>query len=224
MGTFLLPRIPPQTGYDSVRTFTRQTDSLGNLNFRYIASQFGGTERITARRVSDTTTFDSVRVSTRVPGLQALSTNHPNLITYTSNSAYHTLASSNYGLANTNSAIYTAVDQYAPQHGMASNLYLAAVDMSLPFGGGFDIAGGWAQNVVPGNSGHILHREGKSVDFSKYYKDAVGNNIQVNIYRDGVFVRTTNRVDQRLLDRLFREQDYKREEKKIDKIHYESLQ
>jgi len=103
---------------------------------------------------------------------------------------------------------------------MPTDIYLAAVDMSLPYGGGFDIGGGWNADIVSGGAGHVLHREGKSIDFSKYYKDANGNNITVNIYREGVLVQNTNKIDDDMLDRLFR--NFDRKEKAIGKIHYES--
>lgn len=223
LGTFLISRTTPP-GYDSVRTFPRQTDSTGMLSFKYIASQFGGIEKIRVTRLSDTTSFDTLRITTRVPGLQAISTTHANLITSTSTEAYHRLANSDYGLSTTINSIYSALDGYANVRGMPSNIYLAAVDMSLPNGGGFDIAGGWNADIQKGAAGHILHREGKSVDFSKYYRDANGNIILVNIYRDGVLVKTTNRIDQDLLDRLFDQLGFDRKEIKIDKIHYESNQ
>lgn len=143
-------------------------------------------------------------------------TGSDNLITYTSPEAAkrHALANSDYGTPATNGAIADAVKQYADEYGMDNDIFLAAIDMSLPWGGLFDINGDW-------QTPHSLHRVGKSVDFSKYYKDTLGNATSVGIYIDGTLRQTTNMVDEEKLDKKFSDLHFKRLEAP-QKIHYES--
>jgi hypothetical protein len=97
---------------------------------------------------------------------------------------------------------------------MESDVYLAVIDMSLPLGGLFDINGRW---TTP----HELHRTGKSVDFTTFYRDASGGAIFVDIFIDGTLRSTTNKINQTLLDQLFSRRGFRRLERP-SKIHYES--
>ena len=160
----------------------------------------------------------------RVPGLVPLQSGTNNLITFTSTEAFHRLNNSNHSTETTRSAVHRAVAQYAQEYGMPNDFFLAVIDMSLPFGGGFDIRGGWDQDISgqSGAAGHEFHRLGKSVDFSRYYRDLAGQVITVNIFVDEELRRTTNRIDEDELDRFFDLEGFDRWERGIGKIHYES--
>ncbi|HEX9657779.1 MAG TPA: hypothetical protein VGB89_12800 [Bacteroidota bacterium] len=72
LGTYRVAKVSG-SGFDIIdSSFTRKTDSTGGVKFRYLASQFGGSERIKAKLVSDTTKTDTLTLTTRVPGLQLL--------------------------------------------------------------------------------------------------------------------------------------------------------
>lgn len=75
-GTYRVPKVSG-SGFDTVTTFfIRKTDTSGVLKFRFLASQFGGAERIKAHTVSDTTKFDTLSLITTVPGLVQMSTSN----------------------------------------------------------------------------------------------------------------------------------------------------
>ena len=117
--------------------------------------------------------------------------------------AEHKLSDNNYGTGYTLSAVYYAVGKYAKDHALntAPDVYLAVIDMSLPYGGLFDINGDW-------DTPHDWHRVGRSVDFSKYYKDSGGNNIQVVFYdEDGNVIKTTDLITDDDLDKYFAEKN-----------------
>ncbi len=198
---------------DGNGAFTTTTDENGEINVAYTAPEFSGKILITAMSTSENVkSKDSITVE--VPGLVPIG-GGANLITYTSTQAYHKLENSDCGTPATNALILDVVKQYADEYGMENNIYLAVIDMSLPWGGLFDINGDW-------NTPHSLHRVGKSVDFSKWYRDASGEVTPVDIYVDGKLWMTTNLVDQETLDSYFKQAGFKRLERNIGKIHYES--
>jgi len=143
---------------NTYQAFEAQTDSTGRIRFRYVASQFGGVERIRARSVSDTTKFDTLSVKTRVPGLEQLAdgTNFdlvggtpkhhgpPGFVQDNNHYAAQIVRDSLPLMAN------VWVDSLA-------NLRLFANDISLPYGGLFDHKGTWA-------APHSTHRIGLDVD------------------------------------------------------------
>ncbi len=87
--------------------------------------------------------------------------------------------------------------------------------MSLPLGGLFDIDGDWKPP-------HDFHRVGRSVDFTKFYRDASNNNIEVFISdEDGNVIETTGIIDDDDLDKRFSKKDCTRKEKKEGLIHYQ---
>jgi hypothetical protein len=181
----------------------------------FIASGISGRYLTTAFLAADTTIKDTVKLVVNVPDLIPLPSGSGNLITFTSTEDFHALTNSDYGTQGVLNAVTKSVAQYAQEYGMPSDIFLAVIDMSLPFGGLFDINGDW-------HTPHSLHRVGKSVDFSKYYRDASGKVISVDIYRDGTLRETTNTIDQEELDRRFAILQFKRLEAP-EKIHYESL-
>lgn len=149
-----------------------------------------------------------------VEGLEPL-TSSPNLITWTSTEQYHKLSDSNYGTPYTINIVGYAANKYAEYYELPPSINLAVVDMSLPWGGLFDISGKWSPP-------HSLHRDGKSVDFSKYYRDDEGNNIYVGFFDDdGRLIKFTDLIGQDKLDEYFKIKNCTRLEKRIGKIHYQ---
>ena len=61
MGRYIVPKVSG-TGVDTIASGTRKTDSTGVLKFKFLASQFGGKERIRAQLVDDTTKWDTLSV------------------------------------------------------------------------------------------------------------------------------------------------------------------
>ena len=175
-----------------------------------------------ARSVSDSTKIDTLSIKTRVPGMEPIVSGADNIIIYTSTEQYHRLENSNHGTLATLTAIDSAVHGYAREYGMPADIFLAVIDMSLPLGGGFDLHGGWNQDIQRGGAGHEYHRLGKSADFSYFYRNANGQVITVNIYIDDELRQTTNRIDDVELDQRFDRVGFDRWERRIRKIHYES--
>jgi hypothetical protein len=209
------------TGYfgDSIRDTVKTKEfetGADTLRTSYLASMFGGKERIIATLTAFVAIADTDTVVVRVPGLQPLPSGNHNLITYTSHEASHrhSLSNSNNGLPAIVTAISQAVRQYASEYGMSGDIFLAAVDMSLPWGGEFDINGNW-------QSPHEYHRLGISIDFSSYYRDSAGNVVLVDLFRDDAFVRSTNTINQSFLDDCFDRLGFDRWEAPT-LIHYES--
>jgi hypothetical protein len=134
--------------------------------FEYTASAFGDTMRIRLHSLENPLLKDSVSLIERVAELEPLAAGN-NLITFTSTEQFHSLANSNYASVRTRDAVHSAVRQYAAQYRMPNDIFLAVIDMTLPFGGLFDINGNWQPP-------HTYHRVGKSVDLSRFYKDARG--------------------------------------------------
>jgi hypothetical protein len=192
------------------------TTTLGDQgNVVYTASVFGDRMLFKTQSTQNALLWDTLSIVERVVGLIPLPSGTNNVITHTSTERYHSLASSSYGQPDIGAAILRTVQSYAQEQGLASDRFLAAVDMSLPLGGLFDIRGNW---LPP----HDLHRAGKSVDFSHFYRDASAATISVSVYVDGQLVERTNRIDEDLLDAKFELLDFDRKEKSIGLIHYES--
>ena len=65
---------------------------------------------------------------------------------------------------------------------------------------------------------------GRSVDFSKYYRDGRGNKIEVIFYdENGNVIETTDLINDDDLDGYFSDEKYScsRKERRIGKIHYQ---
>jgi hypothetical protein len=176
----------------------------------YTSSEVAGKEKITAE-MEETGEKESACVEVKVDGLTSLG-GGSNLITYTSTEENHSLSNSNYGTSGTVNIVKSAVSKYAEDFGLPSDAYLAVIDMSLPWGGLFDIYGDWSPP-------HEEHREGTSVDFSKYYRDASGNLVSVQISRDDE-TGETNVINDDKLDDYFDNEGCSRKEKEEGKIHY----
>jgi hypothetical protein len=192
------------------------TDNSGKCAVNYYASLVAGIDKITASLSSRPEIKDSKDIKVRVPGLQPLQSK-ANLLPW-GGTTKHRLGNNNYGTTYTLGAVYYAVEKYAKDYGLnlSPDIYLAVIDMSLPWGGLFDINGDW---IPP----HEYHRVGESVDFSKHYKDSSGNNIEVAFFdENGNVIEITGVIDDDELDKMFsKEKKCSRWEKKIGKIHYE---
>jgi len=211
-GSFALKRATPS---QASNPFEGTTSAGGEGDIAYTASLFGDRMLFKAQSSENRLLWDTVSVVEKVPGLVPLPTGANNLITYTSTERFHALPNSNYGIPDAVRAVSQAVRSYAEELGMASDIFLAAIDMSLPLGGLFDINGNWS-------SPHELHRAGKSVDFSHFYRDATGVTIFIDFYIDGQLIETTNCIDEELLDSKYDLLDFDRKEKAIGLIHYEA--
>ncbi len=205
-----------QTGNVFFSNLTIPGSSSNPVYAIYSSLDVSGQERI-IMKVNEKEVYETI-INVRVSGLEPLES-RPNLLLW-GGTAEHKLGDNNYGTAYTRDTVYYAVEKYVRRYNNALNTipnyyYLAVIDMSLPWGGLFDINGGW---TTP----HELHRVGRSIDFSKYYKDSRGNNIQVVFYDDdGNVYEVVYLINDDKLDEYFSERYCIRMEKKIGKIHYE---
>ncbi|HET6272620.1 MAG TPA: hypothetical protein VFG32_06530, partial [Bacteroidota bacterium] len=197
MGRYRLPKLVGQ-GFDTLASFTRRTDANGKLSFRYLASQFGGVERITAKLLSDTTSSDTLSLITRVPELHLLpdgshyvkiggtclhhgprdDTNYPNC---------RTPDTDHWGTNALIQAIQAVADAYDSLH---AAIRLRINDMSLPYGGGFDLGGNWDDDIYDeyptidslcNDVGHCTHRQGITVDVSHQGLNQSGNYVTIKL-------------------------------------------
>jgi hypothetical protein len=155
------------TGFDTVSTsFVRKTDSTGVLKFKFLASQFGGVERIKARLVSDSTRFDTLSLMTRVPGLELLPVGNK-YVKVGGTCEHHgpsdrTSVADSCKLRDHNHFAATVVRDSLP---LMAQVWLDSLrqdtlfvnDIGLPYGGMFDVDGDWRPE-------HTEHREGKDAD------------------------------------------------------------
>jgi hypothetical protein len=170
MGTFRYP-VDSTTSMDTLRV---QTDNLGRVSFRYVASQFGGIERLRAWLENDTTKWDTLTMATRVPGL-ALLPDRTNYVKVGGTCEHHgprddsslpncrTPDNNHWGTALLIQYLTVIADSFSthyPGHRLRIN------DMSLPLGGGFDIHGRWDQDIASGTCLHCGHRIGSNGDIS----------------------------------------------------------
>jgi hypothetical protein len=219
------------TKWNTVDSLQQATDGTGTLNFKYVASQFGGKERVKATRVfpvwsPNPETHAFKKIKTRVPNLNPLQSGVNHVMTATSDSAkkYHRLENSDYGLDTVRAFIDSIALSYATKYGLPDTCYLAVIDMSLPLGGGFDVKGKWQNSFMPDSGGHVWHRQGRSIDFGHKYIGASGQYLtSVPIKVKGQVRKLAATVDEALLDKLFGDKGFKRYEKPQNLIHYEFL-
>ncbi|MDP2207809.1 MAG: hypothetical protein Q8K98_03410 [Bacteroidota bacterium] len=176
MGKYRVPKLPPASGYDTVSTFTRKTDSTGVLKFGYLASQFGGIEKITAKLLSDTTSFDTLRIKVKVDSLYSIPTGDKYVLIgapddfdpcNTSTSKHY---DNHYGTQNLIEAIPKIAAAY---DSLYPGIRLRINDMSLKFGGRFDIGNNWSGS-------HKEHRKGINTDIGIKGLNAQDSCIEVN--------------------------------------------
>ncbi len=162
-GRYLVPRTSPPAGYDTLTTFTRQTDSTGTIKFKFLASQFGGIEKIRAVRLGDTTSFDTLRLWTVVKGLSPLVDNSTKF-DLVGGTCGHKGPGGPVGCQTPDNNHYAAKIVRDSLPLMASTwvdsfkqTMLFINDISLPYGGLFDVDTNWRPE-------HKEHREGLDVD------------------------------------------------------------
>ena len=194
-----------------------ETQADGKDQFDYVASIFGDRMKIRVDSRRNQLLWDTLSVAEKVPGLMPLPTGVNNLVTYTSTERYHSRENSNYARADVVAAVSRAVTSYAEEYGLEDDVFLAAIDMSLPLGGKFEINGDWESGKGP----HQYHRVGKSIDFSHTYRDDSGAVITVDIYENGTLQESTTQIDEKMLDAKFDRNGFDRWERSIGKIHYE---
>lgn len=159
-GQFLIPN---GNGYTKVNTFSQQTDSTGKIQFKFLASEFGGIEKITARRIADTTSIDTIKITTQVPGLVPM----PPDASY-SLSGFKTFHPGNHWITPVaRDSLKSGARAFltAPWNNRGEQLVLN--DMSLQYGGGFDVDTGWSIDIdspTYKTRGHGSHRKGTDVD------------------------------------------------------------
>jgi hypothetical protein len=163
LGRYRVPKATG-TGFDTVSTsFVRKTDSTGVLKFKFLASQFGGVERIKARLVSDSTRFDTLSLITRVPGLVELGEGEHYILVGAPDDVDpcpHNVISLHYRNHFGTNALLQAIEKIAARYdSLNPGIILRINDMSLEKGGVFDIENNW----IP-DSGHTEHRVGQNAD------------------------------------------------------------
>jgi len=203
-GKYIVPKLTG-TGVDTMISGTRKTDSTGVLRFKFLASQFGGSERIKAKLVSDTTKTDTLSLITRVPGLQLLPEG-TNYVKVGGTCRHHgpegpagcsTPDNDHWGklaMIQGISSIADSFAQYYPGYRIRIN------DISLPYGGGFDLGGNWEDDIIDKFAsrdtcnlvGHCTHREGNIADISYFVRPPSGP--------DSLFTEPQKRRVRRILD------------------------
>lgn len=134
------------------------TDINGQFTITYEASQFGGVETIKAWGDQEPAVKDEKRLTVRVPGLMPLIEPSGSSFWYRLTGSTSAHSSNHYGTNSTNVAIYNIALDYW----FDTDTTLGINDMSLVWGGLFDINGNWSSV-----SGHSLHRTGESVDIDR---------------------------------------------------------
>ncbi len=185
---YIVPKLTG-VGVDTIVSGVRKTDSTGVLKFKYLASEFGGVERIRARLLSDTTKWDTLSLMTRVPGLDSLGpgthyvlvgaphnhsgTNDPCRPDPPTSQHYR----NHYGTSRLRLAVQQIANAYDSLH---SGIRLRINDMSLVYGGLFDAS----HNEPPPKNRpwlppHSDHRIGVNADIG--YKGMNAQNQCVDI-------------------------------------------
>ncbi len=133
-----------------IRTYNLKTGKDGTAKITYQASAFGGEERIKASLVSNPSTSVFKDLIVKISGLQAL----PSGTGYVLDGRTSNHSSNHYGTASVVRALPNIATEYRKIY---PNAVLYYNDMSLIYGGLFDIYGNWD---IP----HELHRLGRNVD------------------------------------------------------------
>jgi hypothetical protein len=186
--------IHPIGSTDTTDTLLAQTDANGKIRFRYLASQFGGVERVRAKLLSDTTIFDTLSLATRVPGLQLLPEDTTKYFKVGGTCRHNgprddnefpncrTPDTDHWGTIEFIGHLQAIVDSFVVLY---DSLRLRINDMSLPLGGGFDIGGRWNQDITvptcrPAGYGHCTHRTGETGDVSFDAINPQGDRVTLN--------------------------------------------
>jgi hypothetical protein len=118
---------------------------------------------------------------------------------------------SNYGVPDMVSALTAIGESYSIENQIITGLQgvkLSFNDMSLPFGGMFDVGADWAPSIEEARAGsgaHWYHRNGRAVD----------------VNHGAVLQGDTVPVDEHLLDQLFNDLGFIRIPEGLKSIHYQ---
>jgi hypothetical protein len=138
------------------------TQPNGEARYYYSASIFGDIMRLTAQSLENSLLRDRVDIIERVSGLEEMGPTEFHVLTgqtgehadnhWINPSAYVSLAG--------------AARAFAEAQWNTSSELMRINDISLPYGGGFDIYGHWQRDVYENclAYGHCSHRTGKDVD------------------------------------------------------------
>lgn len=155
----------------------------GKLTAIYTASEFGGQEKIMVHVTTAPSISTSAVLEVKVPGLELL-LNSANYTKDGGTCEHHGPAGlaacaapdrNHYGTAATNEAISTVAAEWLAFAGAIQMLEIN--DISLPFGGGFDVGGSWSADIVRtifppqrgcNPTGHCSHRGGRNVDIQVF--------------------------------------------------------
>jgi len=174
MARYMLEQQQHPGSYDTLETFDHPTDANGIMRFRFLASEFGGSEFTTVALKSDTTISDTLSFFTRVPGLRLLPAG-THYIKEGGTCDHHgpggegacgTPDTDHYGDSLLVKYIPIIADSLAAIY---PELTLHVNDLSLPYGGRFDLKGRWG--VPPGTS-HVEHRIGINADLPVRFMSA----------------------------------------------------
>ncbi len=164
-------------GADLGSTTNGATGPVGEaLTLSYRADAFGGMDTLRASAFFQPDLFDTQRLTVRVPNLQLL----PNSADYVKiggtpghlGPPLSVTDNNHYGTA----TLIAAIQTISAEHRWTFTQLLQINDMSLPYGGGFDIRGGWRLNIdapacQAAGGGHCTHRFGTNVDVSDLTAD-----------------------------------------------------
>jgi hypothetical protein len=170
------------SGFEVVDALVRQTDSTGIVRFQFLASLFGGVERIQGRMLCKGGSFDTLSVRTRVPGLDSLGPGDHYVLTGTPFNWSGTNdpcrptppTSQHYFNHFGTSRLQTAIQQIASRYdSLFPGIRLRVNDLTLRDGGGFDTGNQWERDIEDqylsdpnrcNDHGHCTHREGWHAD------------------------------------------------------------
>lgn len=151
---------PSQCGSALGSTASGTTDANGQVAFCYRPSIFGGQEILHLQSANDPNVTESVStITAAIPDLHPLPIGGAYSQTGSTPNHRNNHSISSFALPD----IQAAAQEFLRRSGEVMRIN----DISLPNGGGFDIAGRWKRNVVsPGcrASGHCWHRLGRSAD------------------------------------------------------------
>ncbi len=151
-----------------VRPYEGQTKDDGIEKFDYVASVFGDKMMLRVETVEANKKkflWDTLSLMEKVDGLVRLddgttydliggTAEHHGPPIYTDNHNH-------YSTATVRTNIQNIASEYHRQ--FPDKVVLQINDMSLSYGGGFDVRGHWERDIVPGGA-HQTHRDGRSLD------------------------------------------------------------
>ncbi|CUT05727.1 hypothetical protein [Candidatus Kryptobacter tengchongensis] len=149
--------------------YTGMTDSSGRLTNIYTAGEFGGIEKIVVYLADDTTLRDTAEIVVAIPGL-ALLPESPYYLKVGGTKYHHGPPRyqddhNHWGRDYLVQALQLIAQEYFDSVGEVIRI----TDISLPYGGEYDICGTWNYMDVcdrAPNGGHSSHRRGENADIT----------------------------------------------------------